>query len=219
MKLTKILRILFLGPVIAIVGGIPGGNEKGEGNSGKSEKDIDVEKGSKSNDNLEGNEKKVDEKRFTQGEIDTIVEKRLSRERKNYEKEYKKKLERSKMDEKDRAVAEKEDAEKRANEAIAKANTRLIRSEVNIYSANMNLIDSEAAYALMSKNDVEVNEDGKVIGVEEALKNLISNKPWLVKNSSSGSSEHNKTGDDQSNSGKPPKKFDMNEMIRKAAGR
>ena len=65
----------------------------------------------------------------------------------------------------------------------------------------------------MSKEDVEVSKDGKVIGVDEALKALIKEKPYLV-----GEGTVHKTGDNQNeNKDKKPTGV-MNDLIRRAAG-
>jgi hypothetical protein len=226
MRFKKMLYFLFLGPVISIIGGIPGevNSEKdndsgkdGKNTDGKEEESTDNNKNDDSKDKENSKDKEDKEMKFTQKDLDTLIEKRLKRERNKLEDEFKKEIERSKMSAEEKAIAEKEDAQKKANEAISKANSRLIRSEVTIMSANMNLIDNEAAYALIEKDDIEVDKNGKVTGVEIALKELIAKKPWLVKNSSSDG--HKRTGDDQSVNSKGNKNFNFNDLIRKAAGR
>lgn len=220
MKLKKILSIIFLGSIIPIIG-IPGTGENNEGDSGKDEKNTDGKEKETSNkdDGTKNNiENKNDTKLFSQEDVNSMIEKRLSRERKSFEKEFNSKLEREKMDETQKAKADKDLAEKKAETAIQKANARLVRSEINIKAAEMGLIDADAAYALIKKEDIDVDDSGNVAGVEEALKILISKKPWLLKKSD-GSEQSTTTGDDQSSSGGQKKKFNMNEMIRKAAGR
>ena len=219
MKLKKLLSILFLGPIIPIVG-IPTGGDNEEGNGGEETKNTDGNKEIDENNNKEDdNKNNNDTTMYSQKDVDKLIDKRLARERKNFEKELNSRLEREKMDETERAKADKEDAEKRAEIAIKTANDRLIRSEINLKASEMGLIDADAAYALIKKEDIEVDDSGNVAGVEDALKILISKKPWLLKKSDSGENSQTTTGDDQSSSGGQKKKFNMNEMIRKAAGR
>lgn len=71
------------------------------------------------------------------------------------------------------------DAQKKAQEAEQKANNRLIRAEVKMVAAELGIIDDEAAFALMAKDDVKVNDDGDVEGVKEALEALVEAKPYL----------------------------------------
>jgi|GEM_PF-3130431 len=68
-----------------------------------------------------------------------------------------------------------QDAEKRANE-------KLIRAEVKSISADLNIIDAEAAYLFADKAAFSVKEDGSVEGVREALEKVIQEKPYLVTN-------------------------------------
>lgn len=223
-KLKKILPLLFLGtlfPVLAIPEGE--GEGKGEGeNPGDSGEESNVGDNN-AGDNGEGEQSKNEnDKTYSKSDIESIIKRRLARERKNFEKEFNSKLEREKLSEVDKAKAEKADAEKKADEVIIKANKRLIRSEVIAQSTKLGIIDSDAAYALIIKDDIEVLESGEVIGVETALKELISKKSYLVKQNqsqSNNSNQHQQTGDDQGSGGQTKKKFDMNSMIRKAAGR
>lgn len=215
-KFKKLLAILFLGPIIPILGIPDGGGEEDTNTDDKNNEKLDNDNKNKETDKKNDSETKY----FSQAEFDKAFEKRLIRERKNFEKEFNEKLEREKMTETQRAQAEKVDAEKRAEEAILKANSRLVKSEINLFSSKMGIIDSEVAYALLSKDDIEVDEFGKVTGVEAALKELVSKKPYLIKKSAgSDDNSGNQIGDDQSGSSGTTKKFDMNAAIRKAAGR
>jgi len=68
--------------------------------------------------------------------------------------------------------AEKEQAQKHAQEI-------LIKSAVISQAAALNFNDPEDAFALVDKSQFEV-EDGKVAGVEEALKELAKSKPYML---------------------------------------
>lgn len=151
---------------------------------------------------------------FTQDELDAIVKDRVKRERKSWEQKIKEEKEKAAMSEAERLKAEKEEAEKNATAAIERANQRLIRSEVIAQAAKLNIVDPDAAYALMSKEDVKVEDDDTVTGVKESLEALIKAKPYLVSTTSS-----KKTGDDQGDDKGSKGGFNMNDLIRRAAGR
>lgn len=65
--------------------------------------------------------------------------------------------------------------------ALAAANQRLIKAEVTLKSAELGIVDPDAAYALMDRSGVTVGDDGKVSGIDEALKALLTAKPYLKK--------------------------------------
>jgi hypothetical protein len=219
MKLKKLLQIVLLGPIIPNIC-IPEEDGDGKGDSEKGNENTDGNKDG-SNEN-KGNSKgeKKEQVYKTQEEFDKAFERRLARERKNIEKEFNNKLEKEKMTKEEKAKAEKDEAIKQASESMERANKKLIRAEVISESSKLGIRDADAAYKLMSKDDVEVDEHGKVIGVKAALKKLITEKPYLKK-SESGDNQHRRTGDDQSNTNKNlnNKNFDFNQQIRKAAGR
>ena len=73
------------------------------------------------------------------------------------------------------------EANKKAQEAEKRANERLVRAEVISLATDMGLIDADAALALMDRTDVTVKDDGTVDGVKEALEALVVAKPWLKK--------------------------------------
>src|SRR4030043_25648 len=214
---TNIEYICFFlfAPLIPLVG-VPGeggeagaaGGENAEGDEGKNT-NLDGE----SNDGEKG--QKQESTFSSQADFDKAFERRMARERKKMETEFNTKLEREKMDETQKAKAEKADAELKATEAIKKANSRLIKSEVNLKSVELGIIDAEAAYALVNKEDIDVDDHGNVTGIEAALKSLITRKPYLVK---PAEQQHQKAGDDQSSSTKK-NNFNINDMFRKAAGR
>ena len=151
---------------------------------------------------------------FTQDELDAIVKDRVKRERKSWEQKIKEEKEKAAMSEAERLKAEKEEAEKNATAAIERANQRLIRSEVIAQAAKLNIVDPDAALALMNKEDVKVEDDDTVTGVKKSLEALIKAKPYLVSTTST-----KKTGDDQGDDKGSKGGFNMNDLIRRAAGR
>jgi uncharacterized protein YaiL (DUF2058 family) len=87
--------------------------------------------------------------------------------------------EKAKLSEADKLKLAKDEAEQKAKDAIAKANERLIKAEVKANS--LNFIDADAAYALVDKSMITVDDNGDVQGVSEALAKLATEKPGLLK--------------------------------------
>ena len=185
------------------------------GGDGKGDKGDDPDTGGDKGKNKDGGDTGDKGGRtFTQDELDAIVRDRVRRERKGWEQKIKEEKEKAAMSEAERLKAEKEEAEKNATAAIERANQRLIRSEVIAQAAKLNIVDPDAAYALMNKEDVKVEDDDTVTGVKKSLEALIKAKPYLV-----GSTDTKKTGDDQRDDKGSKGGFSMNDLIRKAAGR
>ncbi len=137
---------------------------------------------------------------MTQEELDTLIAKRLERERKKYEgfddmktklAEYEKELEEKRLAE----LTEKERAEELAKKAEEEKQTlaqqletlqkqvqqEKIANEFIKQATAHNIAYIDDALKLADLSAVKVNEDGKVEGVEEAVKVLVENKPFLVK--------------------------------------
>lgn len=64
-------------------------------------------------------------------------------------------------------------------DAIQKANARIIKAEILAKSARF--IDADAVLALVDKSKIEVKEDGAVEGVDALLDELAKAKPHLLK--------------------------------------
>jgi len=151
-------------------------------------------------------------KTFTQAELDAIIEKRLARAKKDADKALEDERKKAQMTEAERLKAAKDEAEAKAEKALATANEVLVRAEVKSIAADMGLVDGDAAYALIDRDSVEL-KDGKVKGVKEALEALVKEKPWIKKGEAKGSVGAG------TNPGSSNSKTDMNAFIRKAAGR
>ena len=80
--------------------------------------------------------------------------------------------------EKARAAAEKAEAERQA--ALQQASEMVLRSSIIAKAASLNFADPEDAYALLDKSDLVV-EEGKVAGLDEALKGLADSKPYMIR--------------------------------------
>lgn len=73
-----------------------------------------------------------------------------------------------------------EDMQAVIDQRLRKANDRLIAAEIRETGARIGLIDPEAAFTLMDKSGVAVDDNGSVSGVREALDALVAQKPYLV---------------------------------------
>lgn len=223
--LNKLLKILSLGLLLPLIG-IPEGDSSNKDDSNKD----DSNKDGKSNDGSEDsghddskNDDSVndDNKSFTSKDVNKIVGDRLEREKVKIEKQIRAEVEEEKRKEKltkeEKLKEEKNEAEKKASEIVKNANKKLVLAEVKSQSVGLNIIDGDAAYSLMEKDDIEVDDDGNVKGVKESLEKLIENKKYLVR-SSTKDDENKNVGDDQQGKGNKGKSLDMNQLIRKSAG-
>lgn len=222
MKLLKKLRTLFicslLFPIYPILGIEGDSNNSGDGQNNDGQNDDqnnDSQNDDQNNDSQNNDDGQNNEKVYTQKEIDKIISKRLARERKNYEKEFNSKLEKEKLNDFEKMKLAKAESDQKAEQAILKANKTLIKSEIKIKSLELGIIDADAAYKLIDKDDIEIDDNGNITGVDEALKELISKKTYLVKKQTNDF----RTGDDQNNSSGKNNKVNFNDIIRKAAGR
>ena len=127
-------------------------------------------------------------KTFTQEELDAVIADRLKREREKT-KDYadlKKKAEEydkwqaSQMTEQEKLQKELAAAQSKAGIALAAANERLIKAEVKAQALALGIIDPDAAYALMDKTSVKVDDAGNVAGVKESLEALAKAKAYLI---------------------------------------
>lgn len=134
------------------------------------------------------------EKRLGQAEVDRIVEERLARERTKYADYADLKAKAEKFDaaeaanqtELERVTAELTTAnETLAAEKAAHTETqsalRDLRTDVTIRAAlPKEIVDADAALALLPRDQVTVGDDGQVTGHEDAVKALLKAKPYLV---------------------------------------
>jgi hypothetical protein len=139
-------------------------------------------------------------KTFTEDELNEIIKKRLERERKKYEgfDEIKAEYERLKKAEEERKQAEMtelerlqeklaelekqaQEAEQAKTQTLEAANKRLIKSEFKVLAKELG-VRSEAledAFVLADLSAVEIDDDGNVKGVKEAVEALKKAKPYL----------------------------------------
>lgn len=96
-------------------------------------------------------------------------------------------------------------AQSAAQEAQKKANDKLIRAELKYVGSELGLVDMDVAYLLLDKEAISVGDDGSVEGMKEALEQVISAKPYLVKNAEPQSPNHYQAGPNQKGNPEPPK--------------
>lgn len=173
----------------------------------------------------ENNPKEPSEKLLTQEEFEKALKARLERERKKYANydELKAKLaeleraeeerRKAEMTESERLKAEKEEAEKKAQEAAEQAKKaqesaqqRIINTEIRSVARVLNANDPNDVLALIDKSGIEVDDDGNVKGVDEAVKALKAAKPWMFKQA---------IGVDAVGGGNPPKNPSVDELSAK----
>lgn len=138
-------------------------------------------------------------KTFTQAELDDIVTKRLERFGKKYADydelktkaaEYEAKLEEQRQADMTETQKAQEQAKKFEEQLTAltaqleaertKAQQDKIRFEFTKVASSANIIDVDAAIALSDLSAVTIDEDGKVVGVDDVINALVTNKPYLV---------------------------------------
>jgi hypothetical protein len=148
-------------------------------------------------------EEKLETKTFTQAELDKIVADRIAREKKKLEKyadyddvktklsefeKFEEERKKAEMTVQERLEAEKAEAEKRAkeseeraNKALEAANKRLLKSEFRLLAKELGVRKDalDDAFVLADLSTVEVDEEGNVQGVQEALESLKKAKAYL----------------------------------------
>src|SRR5690606_38710454 len=61
-----------------------------------------------------------------------------------------------------------------------KAQQQAIKNEFIKVASGANIIDIDAAIALSDLSAVAIGDDGAVVGVDDVIKTLVENKPYLV---------------------------------------
>jgi uncharacterized protein YfiM (DUF2279 family) len=79
----------------------------------------------------------------------------------------------------DKAAKLPESAQKQIQDAVEKANSRLISAEIKSLGVGMGLLDADVAMQLLDREKLKVDDNGEITGVKEALEELQKNKPYL----------------------------------------
>ena len=213
-KVKKILKILLLGPVLPIIG-IPENDNSDNNNDDSNIGDNDNDDGSGDDGTNDDNTKEKQVVFKSQKEFDKVISKRINSAIKTKQAEWENTQKKAQMSELEKIQAERDEANKRADAIAESANKTLLKADVISKCSSLNIIDADAAYALINRDDIEI-KDGKVEGVKEALKNLIVEKPWLVKNNE----DPKPSGDDQNkDTSKNKSKSNMDSILRSMYGR
>ena len=88
-------------------------------------------------------------------------------------------LEKAQLSDQDKLEARAHEAERKAEAAIQQVASAVIASEVKVRASQMGIIDPDAAYLLLDRTNLSYAEDGKVSGVDDALTQLLEDKPYL----------------------------------------
>lgn len=122
-------------------------------------------------------------KTFTQDELDAIIDKRLKRERKKWQDTVEEEKRKAQMTEQERLKAEKEDAEKRARDAEARFNERLIKAEAKAVAAELGIKAERVNYLLKlaDLDGIEV-DDGEVDAgvIKASIQKVVTDMPELL---------------------------------------
>lgn len=162
----------------------------------------------KNTENIDNEKVVFESKKVFEATINRRIAKALKAEREQREQA----KQQESLTENEKLKLQIEEANKKAAEREATANKRLIKAEITSIGNKLNIIDTIAAYKLLDKEDIEVDEKGNVSGVEKALKALIAEKPWLLKQDS----KVVKVGDETKNTKNtnPKSGNDFNTIIR-----
>jgi len=139
------------------------------------------------------------EKLLTQAEFEEALKKRLERERKKFAdydelktkaSEYEAQLEAKRLSELSEVEKAQEQARKFEEQLTSltaqleaeriKAQQQAIKNEFIKVASGANIIDFDGALKLSDLSAVSVDENGAVVGVDDVIKTLVENKPYLV---------------------------------------
>ena len=125
---------------------------------------------------------------FSQGYVKERIERELAKERKKYADYDDLKAQAAKLKEKE--DAEKSELEKlqgqladeqaKRAEAEQQAQERLMQAKVLVQAKELGFRNAGIAWQLVDVSPLSVGDDGQVVGVEEALKTLAEEHPYLL---------------------------------------
>jgi len=218
-RFKKILFTSFLFPIVPII------SVEGEGEGGENSDNTDGE-----NSNADENGENREDGNNTSGqvvfksqaELDSLLKNRINKAIKKTREELEAEKKNESLSELERLKLEKEESDKKLIEATNRSNQFLIQSKVISIASKLKIRDPEAAFILMDKDDVSIDDNGKVLGIENSLKALIKDKPYLLDsgNNDSNNQDPQSGGDDQNAGSNKPNgsSVDMNYLIRRKAG-
>lgn len=125
---------------------------------------------------------------FTEEQVNRIVQERLARQKAQF-KDYDElkdraarlqELEDAQKSELEKAQERAVQLEKQAADAAARAQDAVLRSAVVAEAARKNVVDPDAAVALLNKESLVLGDDGAPTNIAEAMDELLKAKPYLV---------------------------------------
>lgn len=232
-KLKKQFKLLLftmlLGPLFPVFGAVGDGGDDGTGGDGGTggdsssnvNNDFDGNAGEDSDgENLDGESNSSSNSgtvTMTQAEYEKSLDRRVKRALRKQNEEFEKQRKKANLSETERLKLEKEEAETKAIEAQNKANKILIKANIINECSELG-INSKAAIKLMEYDEIEVDEEGNVIGVQKALKALLKDFPF-IKINNSNNNPGKPGGDDQNRNPHNNVTSNMDALIRRAVGR
>lgn len=122
-----------------------------------------------------------DAPKLTQAQVDAIVEKRLGKAKKSWEKEQADAAEKAKMTEADKLKAEKAEAEQDAADKATAADARVIRSEAKVAAVAAGVRPDRAAAFLrvIDLDGIEIGDDGEpdAAAIKAAIETTLKDFP------------------------------------------
>ena len=222
-RFKKILFASFLFPIIPVLS-IPEG-ENGENENSENQDNTNGENSNSENGNdgngEDGNNSSGQVIFKSQAELDNLLKNRINKAIKKTREELEAEKKKESLSELERLKLEKEESDKKLIEATNRSNQFLIQSKVISIASKLKIRDPEAAFILMDKDDVSIDDSGKILGIENSLKALIKEKPYLLDSGNDSNNQDPQSGGDDQNAGsnKPNgSSVDMNYLIRRKAG-
>jgi hypothetical protein len=131
----------------------------------------------------------AEQRTFTQAELDAAIRDRLQRQRDKYADYDKLKADAEKLatiEAANKTEAEKlaervQKAEQAAQDATSKARARILAAELRAVATELGFTDPADAGRLLDAAALEVNDNGEVPGLKDALSKLAEAKPYLLK--------------------------------------
>lgn len=126
---------------------------------------------------------------FSQEDVDRIVRDRLARAKTDPPADYEDlkakaarlaEIETSQLSDLEKAQTAREQAERERDAATARATEALVRSAVVAEAARKNVVDPDAAFALLDRGKLTFGEDGAPTNISDEMDSLLKAKPYLV---------------------------------------
>lgn len=135
---------------------------------------------------------------FTQDDVDRIVQDRLARARNTPPADYEElKARAAQLDEiEQQSKTDLQKAQERAAElerenaaTTARANDALLRASVIAEAARRNVVDPDAAFALIDRDSLTLDGEGRPTNIADAMDSLLKAKPYLVGGGRAGNAD------------------------------